>query len=55
MTRLVLVAALLLAEFAVLESGLRVFGDMEANSAFQSLFMPDDRIGSRLRPGVSVR
>ena len=55
MPRLVLAAVLLASQFAVLEAGLRVFGDMEANSAFQSLFMPDDRIGNRLRPGVSVR
>ena len=55
MRRLLLIALILLAEFAVLEAGLRMFGRMEAEPAFQRLFMPDDRIGYRLRPGVTSR
>jgi hypothetical protein len=55
MTRLILLVIILLGQFAVLEAGLRMFGGMEANPAFQSLFMPDDRIGYRLRPGASAR
>ncbi len=55
MARLVLVGLILLGEFAVLEAGLRLFGGIEAEPAFQSLFIPDDRIGYRLRPGTSTR
>ena len=55
MARLVLTGLILLAEFAVLEAGLRMFGRMEAEPAFQRLFVPDDRIGYRLRPGVTTR
>ena len=55
MARLVLTGLILLAEFAVLEAGLRMFGRMEAEPAFQRLFMPDDRMGYRLRPGISTR
>jgi hypothetical protein len=55
MARFVLIGLILLGQFAVLEAGLRMFGGMEAEPAFQSLFMPDDRIGYRLRPGTSVR
>lgn len=55
MARLLLIGLILLGQFVVLEAGLRMFGGMEAEPAFQSLFMPDDRIGYRLRPGTSVR
>jgi lysophospholipase L1-like esterase len=50
-----LVAALVLAgEFAAFESFLRWQGGSEAAPVFQQLFMPDDAIGYRLRPGQSV-
>lgn len=55
MARAALIAVILLSEFAVLEAGLRVFGQAEAGSAFQSLFVPDNRIGYRLRPGAAIR
>ena len=55
MARVVIIGLILLGEFGVLEAGLRVFGTMESQPAFQSLFMPDGRIGHRLRPGISVR
>jgi hypothetical protein len=54
-TRLVLIGVILLWEFAMLEGGLRVLGGTESAPAFQSLFMPDDDIGFRLRPGASAR
>jgi lysophospholipase L1-like esterase len=55
MARGVVLGLILLGEFGILEAGLRVFGTMESQSAFQSLFIPDARIGYRLRPGISVR
>ena len=55
MARLILIGAILLGQFAVLEAGLRMFGGMEAEPAFQSLFLTDERIGYRLRPGRSIR
>jgi len=55
MARGILLVAILLGEFAALEAGLRVFGQAEAASAFQSLFIPDSRIGYRLRPGAAIR
>ncbi len=55
MARVVIIGLVLFAEFGILEAGLRLFGNMESNSAFQSLFISDDRIGHRLRPGISVR
>lgn len=55
MARLTLLAIILLSEFAALEAGLRVFGQAEAGSAFQSLFILDNRIGYRLRPGAAIR
>lgn len=53
MRRVALIVLVLTGEFAVLEAGLRMFGRMEAEPTFQRLFMPDDRIGYRLRPGTS--
>jgi lysophospholipase L1-like esterase len=53
--RRLLVAALVLGgEFAAFESFLRWQGGSEAAPVFQQLFMPDDAIGYRLRPGQSV-
>ncbi len=55
MKRSVLIAVILVVEFAALEAGLHVFGQSEAGAAFQSLFVTDDRIGYRLHPGTAVR
>ncbi len=55
MKRLALIAAIMVVEFAILEAGLHVFGDFEAGATFQSLFVTDDRVGYRLRPGAEVR
>lgn len=49
-----LIAAIFAAQFAVFEAGMRVAGGSEAAPAFQRLFMPDPRMGHRLRPGVST-
>lgn len=45
----------LVAEFAALEAGLRVYGSFEGTTTFQSLFMSDPFVGVRLRPGASIR
>ena len=42
-------------QFALLEAGLRVYGSFEGTTTFQSLFMADPFVGSRLRPGASIR
>jgi hypothetical protein len=55
MKRLGLIAVIMVVEFAIFEAGLRMFGDFEAGVAFQSLFVSDQRIGFRLRPGAEVR
>lgn len=46
---------ILVAEFAVLEGALRVYGGSEAAPTFQSILMQDPRIGHRLKPGASTR
>ncbi|HET7696446.1 MAG TPA: hypothetical protein VFK57_12105 [Vicinamibacterales bacterium] len=53
--RLLLLAAIAAANFAVFEAALRTWGHSEAAPAFQSLFVPDPAIGYRLRPGARVR
>ena len=53
--RCALIAVIMLVEFAILEAGLHVFGDFEATAAFQSLFVTDEQVGLRLRPGAEVR
>jgi lysophospholipase L1-like esterase len=52
--RVLLLAAIFLAQFAVFELGMRAVGGSEAAPAFQRLFMSDPRIGHRLRPGAST-
>ncbi len=52
--RLLVAALVLVAEFAAFEWFLRWRGGSEAAPVFQQLFMPDDVIGYRLRPGQSV-
>ena len=54
-SRLVLLAIIAAGWFVVFETGLRLAGGTEAAPEFQRLFMPDSRIGYRLRPGVSSR
>lgn len=53
--RLLLAAAMVILQFGVFEAALRFQGSSEAAPGFQQLFMPDDVIGYRLRPGASTR
>lgn len=53
--RLLLAAAMVILQFGVFEAALRFQGGSEAAPGFQQLFMPDDVIGYRLRPGASTR
>jgi hypothetical protein len=53
--RWLVIVLILVAEFAVLEAGLRVYGSFEGTTTFQSLFMADPFVGVRLRPGASIR
>lgn len=53
--RVSILFVLLVAGFAALEAGLRVYGASEGTTTFQSLFMPDPGVGSRLRPGARIR
>ena len=41
-----------MAELAVLEGGLRLYGGSEASPGFQSLFMNDPAVGHRLKPNA---
>jgi len=50
-----LICCILLAEFAVLEAGMRVWGSFESTSAFRSLFMDDPQVGVRLRPNARIQ
>src|SRR5690349_12094720 len=52
--RLIVAAVVVVGEFAGFEAFLRWEGGSEAAPVFQQLFMPDDVIGYRLRPGQSV-
>lgn len=54
MRRLILILAVFTAQFLAFEFGMRAAGGSEAAPAFQRLFMPDPRIGHRLRPGAST-
>lgn len=55
MRRLLLILAVFTAQFFAFEFGMRAAGGSEAAPAFQRLFVPDARIGHRLRPGASTR
>ena len=55
MSRIFLAFAILIAEFAALEAGLRVYGAFEGTTTFQSLFMDDPAVGIRLRPASKIR
>ncbi|MFB3853291.1 MAG: SGNH/GDSL hydrolase family protein [Vicinamibacterales bacterium] len=55
LSRLLLFCGIAVGQFALFEAGLRLKGGTEAAPAFQALFMPDDRIGYRLRPGAAAR
>jgi lysophospholipase L1-like esterase len=55
MKQCALIAAIIVAEFAILEAGLRMFGQSEAGAAFQSLFITEGPVGYRLRPGATIR
>ena len=54
-SRILLFAAIMLVQFALFESGMRLHAGSEAAPAFQQLFMRDPQIGVRLRPGASAR
>jgi lysophospholipase L1-like esterase len=54
-SRLLLAAAILVAEFGLIELGLRLEGGSEAAPAFQALFLQDPRVGYRLKPGARTR
>jgi len=55
MKRAGLLVAILVAQFAALEAGMRWYGGSEASPAFQQLFMQDPRVGHRMRPGAAAR
>jgi hypothetical protein len=52
--RALVLAVILVLQFAVLEAGLRVAGGAEGVS-FQAIFMSDPDVGHRLRPGSRMR
>jgi hypothetical protein len=54
-TRAVLLALVLVIEFAVIEAGLRIQDSIEGNRTFGSLFMDDPVAGLRLRPNTRIR
>ena len=53
--RIVLFIAILLAQFAIFEAGLRRWGNSEAAPSFQGLFTGDAAMGYRLKPGARTR
>ena len=55
MRRVVLLAAIVAAQFVLFEVALRTWGSSEAAPAFQGLFANDPVIGYRLKPGARVR
>jgi hypothetical protein len=54
-TRLLLFAAIILAQFFLFEAGLRLAGGSEAAPVFQQLFLQDPVVGYRLKPGARAR
>ncbi len=54
-SRLLLFAAIMLAQFFLFEAGLRLAGGSEAAPVFQQLFLQDPVVGYRLKPGASAR
>jgi lysophospholipase L1-like esterase len=52
---LLLAAVVMTGWFVVFEAGLRMKGGSEADPEFRQLFMDDDRMGYRLRPGARAR
>jgi lysophospholipase L1-like esterase len=53
--RVVLLVLIVVLQFALFESGMRVWGSSEAAPSFQGLFMDDPVIGYRLKPGAKTR
>jgi lysophospholipase L1-like esterase len=53
--RLLVAAAMIVLQFGVFEAALRYHGGSEAAPSFQRLFMSDEAIGYRLRPGAATR
>jgi lysophospholipase L1-like esterase len=53
--RALLLLAIAGAQFAAFEGALRTWGHSEAAPSFQALFVPDARIGYRLRPNARTR
>lgn len=54
-SKAVLICAVLVVEFGLFETGLRLKGGTEAAPEFQRLFTPDSRLGYRLKAGASAR
>jgi hypothetical protein len=54
-SRILLFAAIMLAQFGLFEAGMRLHAGSEAAPVFQQLFMRDPATGVRLRPGASAR
>jgi lysophospholipase L1-like esterase len=50
-----LLALIVVVQFACFEAALRLWGHSEAAPSFQALFMPDPAIGYRLRPDARTR
>lgn len=53
-SKILLAVAVMAGWFVVFEAGLRLKGGSEADPEFRQLFMDDDRMGYRLRPGASA-